>query len=65
MRFINADDYEDEENLVYMDKTYHKVIHTDIYFFTLETSTVVAYVSRGRTGVRSLLFVYKFVLGGL
>lgn len=53
------------ENTVAMNKSYHKVLHTNLYYSLLNFSIFVGYFNGGEKGVRTVLKIYKEILGGL
>ena len=53
------------ENTVAMNKSYHKVLHTNLYYSLLNFSIFVGYFNGGEKGVRTVLEIYKKILGGL
>ncbi len=53
------------ENTVAMNKSYHKVLHTNLYYSLLNFSIFVGYFNGGEKGVRAVLKIYKEILGGL
>ena len=53
------------ENTVAMNKSYHKVLHTNLYYLLLNFSIFVGYFNGGEKGVRTVLKIYKEILGGL
>lgn len=55
----------DDINLVDVNRGYHRVLHTDVYYAILNTSMTFAYISNGSDGVKDMLLFYKNVLGGL
>ena len=58
-------DIDSQVNRVKVLKTIHKVMHTQLYYFILTQSIVMAYVFNGRNGVLSMLGFYKSIFGGL
>ena len=48
----------DDINIVAVNKSYHKSLHTDAYYYVLNTSMVSAYILSGRTGVKKF---YMFI----
>lgn len=56
---------EDPMNKVRMKKSYHKVLHTNMYYAILNTTMIIAYEVAGREGVEKTLKTYRVILGGL
>ncbi|MGN0744827.1 MAG: RHS repeat-associated core domain-containing protein [Christensenellales bacterium] len=55
----------DSINLVDVNRGYHRVLHTDVYYAILNTSMAFAYIVNGSAGVEEMLWFYKSILGGL
>jgi hypothetical protein len=51
--------------MVWVNKNYHKVLHTNTYYGIVNTSMFMAYLIGGEKGVKSTLFLYQKILGGL
>jgi hypothetical protein len=58
-------DVNDLINMVWVNKNYYKVLHTNIYYGIVNTSMFMAYLIGGEKGVKSTLFLYQKILGGL
>lgn len=56
---------EDSRNKVLVNKSYHKVLHTNVYYVLLNANMIISYAVAGEKGVEKTLEVYKAILGGL
>jgi len=56
---------EDPKNKVELPKGYHRVMHTNLYYFYLNGSMIVGYLFDDKEGVETVLGLWKKLLGGL
>ena len=56
----------DPENKVYVNNSYHRVLHTNAYYFVVNSSIMIGYFfGGGKEGVEEVLEFYQSLLGGL
>ena len=56
---------EDERNKVYVKRGTHRVLHTNFYYMSVNTSVALGSLLGGEEGVLAVLKIYKAFLGGL
>ncbi len=54
-----------KQNLVDVEKGYHRVLHTNMYYCILNATILAGYIVDGDSGVETVLKCYQKVLGGL
>lgn len=57
--------YKQQKNLVSVNKGAHRVMHTNFYYVTLNTSIIAGYILEQDEGVEKVLNIYQVILGGL
>ena len=55
----------DKINLVDVNNSFHRVMHTNVYYAILNLTISLGYYSAGKEGVEAVLLIYQRILGGL